>query len=105
VSILKRIHDAKTLWSIILPHVKQPDDRFFAIWCGEHEDRTIEQALSRTAIKFPETWAGDAGNVYRYALGTSTHIVRRQREVAARQAKAQGSNPPATPAEMRFCEQ
>jgi hypothetical protein len=83
VSIFKRIYDTKALWSIVLPHVKEPNDRFFAIWCGEHEDRVIEQTLARTAVKLPPNWVGDVGNVYRYVLGTSKNIVLRQREVAA----------------------
>src|ERR1700743_1956301 len=76
MTTLKRIQDAKTLWSILMPHIQQPADAVFGKWT-RFSDAEIEAGIIRGSKKFaprkvdPVTL--DAGQVHKYVAGVIRH--------------------------------
>jgi hypothetical protein len=85
MTLLKRIEDVRQLWTILMPHVPQPEDRIFGNWAIRFSDDAIEAGIVRGSKKFSirktEAAPIDAENVHRYVSG----VIRNQSELQKEQ--------------------
>jgi hypothetical protein len=81
--ILRRIEDAKKLWSILMPHIQPPADAVFGAWATRFPESAIEAALIRGSKKFAARKVDasfDSTHAHKYVSGVIKHEAEAEKE-------------------------
>lgn len=71
MTTIERAEAAEEIWKVMLPDVKSPDPRQFALWVCKFDDTILNKAFSRAAIKFANLQAVPCLIVWKYVSGVA----------------------------------